>query len=106
MTTVYPDASLYRGRSLAYMRHLLNQTGPLFPDVTAFANAYAADLDPVLYPEIGQIVLFAVGKHGDIGLYVGEGVALHLNPNGIPKLLPFDPGGTYLGAMWWPSWTP
>ena len=106
MSTISPDISVYRGRSLSYMRHLLQQTGPLFPDVTTFAAAHADFLDPRSYPEIGQVVLFAVGKHGDIGLYVGGGVALHLTPQGFARLLPFDPGGMYLGAMWWPTSTP
>lgn len=103
MTTISPDISVYRGRSLAYMRRLLGKTEPLFPDVTAFAAAHADRLDPSAYPEIGQLVLFGVGKHGDVGLYVGGGVALHLNPSGFARLLPFDPGGMYLGAMWWPE---
>ena len=97
-----PEES-YGGLALVFVRDVLDVSGPKAPTVLAFIERYRDRLVPV--PQVGQVVLHDNKPYGNIGVYVGKGLALFMN-NGDPQLMSFDaPYGddTYRGAMWWPE---
>jgi hypothetical protein len=103
-----PPKNVFRGRSLSFVRTMLNKSGPLASSAFAFAEQYKAQLmrDPELVRP-GMVCFFGLREPGDCGLYVGDGNVLALDPTGKPcirSVLSMSPD--FIGAMFWPTTPP
>ena len=88
----------YAGLTLLWMRTLLGKQEPRYSSCRAMIDANRNKLHAD--PQVGEVVLYEHGAHGDIGLYVGQGRVLRLQPSGIPILTTI---GNTIGAMPWPD---
>ena len=103
-----PPRNAFRGRSLSFVRTLLNKSGPLASSAFAFAEQYKAQL--VRNPEdvrVGMVCFFGPREPGDCGLYVGDGKVLGLDASGTPCIRPvLAMSPNFIGAMFWPTAPP
>jgi hypothetical protein len=104
-----PPTNQFRGRSLSFVRTVLNKSEPLASSAFAFAERYKAQLvrDPSLV-RVGMVIFWGDREPGDCGLYVGDGRVLCLDSFGNPSVRPINSVvvGSITGAMFWPSLLP
>ncbi len=100
--------SPFHGRSLAFVRTVMNRRGPLFPSALQMAQHYKDELvgDPAKF-QVGMVVFWRDIEPGDCGIYVGERCILCLDTQGYAMVRPMRMlQSPILGAMFWPSPVP
>lgn len=98
--------SIYRGRSLAWVRETLGKKQPRAISAFSFANRYKDELVPdVADFQPGMVVFWGTREPGDCGIYVGDGLVRCLNNYGDPvvRSLSAVAPNVVIGAMFWPA---
>lgn len=99
---VNPGRQEFRGRSLAYVRTVLNKK-PMAHSCWSMAQRYKHLLTQ--QPKIGMVCFFGEREPGDCGLLVEDGRVLMLDPQGRPGIVPLvgKHQMDFIGAMYWPN---
>lgn len=104
MSPPYPSRE-FRGRSLAFVRTVMNKSEPRAISAYAMAERYKDQLVRVPSQlQVGMVCFWGLQEPGDCGIYVGDGRVLCLDHYGIAVVRSLlEVATNFLGGMYWPS---